>query len=150
LLEHRRPLVVLAVSTTVAACTTSPIQRVRSTYEHSEAGPNTVSTQSNLIELGVEDHVGPDLEYRITDKYVQANQKVDTSTVSSDDQTTLHRPTLDLTVTSGPLRWTQLFQSQTDRTLSGSGPNNTLVRNDLLEKVEIAPIDLPQLTAWIN
>ncbi|MCC6408452.1 MAG: hypothetical protein IT453_14915 [Planctomycetes bacterium] len=150
LLERRGPFAALAISTTVAACTTNPIRHVRSTYELTKTGSTEVQTETDLIEVGVQDRIGPDLEYRVSDKFVYGAQKLDTGSTSTYDESTLHRPSVDVVMTSGPVRWTQLFQSQEDRTLSGSGPDNTLVRNDFLEKLEWAPNDLPQVTAWLN
>lgn len=147
---NRGSLAVLAVSTTVAACTTSPVDTVRSTYENAKTGSNEVETLTNLVELGVQDRVGPDLEYRASYKFVDSLQSVDTATTSTNDESMLHRPSLDLIATSGAFKWTQLFQSQVDRTITANGPDNTLVRNDVLEKFEWAPADLPQITAWLN
>lgn len=128
----------------------NPIQHVRSTYETTKTGSNKLSTQTNLIDVGVQDRIGPDFEYRVSDKFVQSSQRVDVGSGSSDDESTLHRPSVDLIVTSGTLRWTQILQSQEDRTLLGNGPDNTLVRNDVLEKIEWTPVDLPQVTGWFN
>lgn len=133
-----------------AACKSNPIQHVRSGYERTETGSTSLTTQTNLVEIGIQDHLGSDLEYRLNDKFVQSSQEFDSPLGRNEDQSTLHRPSLDLILTSGTVRWSQLFQSQADRTLNGSGPDNNLVRNDILEKVEWSPVDLPQVTAWVD
>lgn len=146
---QRGALAALTIATAVASCTTNPIQTVRATYEEVETGPSSVATQTELVEIGVQDRVGPDFEYRVADKFAFQTQKVDTPALSFEDESSLHRPSLDMIVSSGAMRWTQFFQSQHDRTLSGTGPDNELVRNDVLEKLEWAPADLPQVTAWL-
>jgi hypothetical protein len=133
-----------------AACIANPVRRVRSGIERTESGPNEVRSQTNLVEVAVQDRVGPDLEYRFIDKFAQSSQRVSTATSDSDDETSLHRPSFDLVMTSGPIRWTQLFQSQVDRTLVGQGADTRLARNDVLEKLEWTPLDLPQVTAWVD
>jgi hypothetical protein len=92
LLERRGPFAALAISTTVAACTTNPIRHVRSTYELTKTGSTEVQTETDLIEVGVQDRIGPDLEYRVSDKFVYGAQKLDTGSTSTYDESTLHRP----------------------------------------------------------
>lgn len=134
----------------LVACRASPVQHLRSGYEQARTGATEVRTQTNLVEVSVQDRIGPDLEYRLSDNFVQSTVDVDGPGGRSEDQNTLHRPSLDVAVTSGTVRWSQLFQQQTDRSLSGSGPDNTLVRSDVLQKIEWSPVDLPQLTAWVD
>lgn len=148
--QPRSGLALAGLALLFAACRSGPLQRVRSTYESTRSGPNEVRTQTNLVELAVQDRVGPDLEYRLNERFVQSTQDITTATDSFEDQSILNRPSVDLVVTSGALRWTQLFQVQQDRTLSGSGPDNELVRTDLLQKLEWTPADLPQVTAWVD
>ncbi|MBK8179541.1 MAG: hypothetical protein IPK67_11785 [Planctomycetes bacterium] len=130
--------------------TNNPVQRARSSFESAKTGPNQTTTQTQLLELGVQDRVGPDFEYRVSDKFVHSSQRLDLAAGSSEEDRTLHRPSLDLIASSGTLRWTQLFQSQEDRSWIDNGQDNRLVRNDVLEKLEWTPVDLPQVTGWFN
>lgn len=146
-----RGLGALALAALGAGCMGGgPLRTVRSSLENVDAGAAKTRTQSNLVEIAMQDRLGPDFEYRFNDRFVQSSQSISTAGNDADDEATSHRPSLDLVLNSGPLTWTQMFQRQTDRALLDNAPDNKLVRDDILQKLEWMPENLPQVTGWID
>lgn len=144
------PLLAGSAGLVLSSCVSGPVRTVRSGIEHADTGGSRSTSQNNLIEVGVQDRLGPNLEYRVDDKFSQSTQWLDTQGSATRDETTSHRPSLDLRLDSGPWIWSQTYRMQEDRLLVDSGPDNRLVRRDALQKLEWVADDLPQVTGWFN
>ena len=133
----------------LSSCVSGPLRTFRTGVEHSDSGGSRVTNQNTLVELGVQERIGSDVEYRLNDTYAQSTQWFGGTAGDTRDETTLHRPTLDIELESGPLTWTQTYRMQEDRSLIDSGADNRLLRKDVLQKVDWLPDELPQVTAWL-
>ena len=143
-------LLVLGALVLLGACATPPSQTYRSTYQTSETGTMESTSWTNLAEIGIQENLGADLEYRISERLIHTDQEnLDAGTTFSSERI-LHQPSFDLLMAFGPLRWLQGFEQQVNRTQLEGSPDNELTRTDLLQRVEWTPEGLPALRAWID
>lgn len=123
---------------------------MRSTAQTTKTGAEKTKSWSNLVELTEHDHLGPDLEYRVSEQFLGSFDRTSSGTIDTRDQTLQHRPSLDLVLSQGPVRWSQRFELVDNRSFFDPGADNHLVRTDLLEKIEWAPAGMPTFTGWIE
>ena len=134
----------------VVGCTLNPNGDFRQSYQVTNAGDTTNSTLSELFEIGIQNKIGTDLEYRLGERLIRTD-----STSEADDDTLrdtrwLNHPSVDIVATVGAIAWTQGFDIQQNTTSPSVGEDNTLVRKEVLEKVEWSPVGLPTFTTWID
>ena len=134
----------------LGACATQPSTTLRENLQTTKTGDSSSRTKTTLAEIGVQDELGPDLQYRVGERYIRSDFSLRNAGVSSRERRTLHQPSLDLVLTAGTLRWIQGYDLQQTLSEPSSGADNRLTRTDLLQKLEWAPVDLPQVTAWLD
>lgn len=145
-----KPLALAAACLAPAGCISGPLQAVRSNAQTATTGSDRTKTWSNLVELTAHDTLGPDLEYRVSEQYLGSLQSVEAGGASTHEQSSQHRPTAELVLSDGPLRWSQRFEVLDNRSQFNPGEDNHLVRTDMLEKIEWSPAGMPRLTGWID
>ncbi|MBI5362433.1 MAG: hypothetical protein HZA53_04580 [Planctomycetes bacterium] len=146
------PLLLGALASACAAsgCISGPLHTFRSSAENARTGSDRSRSIANLAELGVHDNLGPGLEYRVDAQVVQGTSDRTTDGVDSHDTTLTARPSAELVLSSDTLRWSQRFETLRTRSTFSLGQDTSLVRNDMLEKLEWTPPGLPQFTTWLN
>ncbi len=144
------PLALAAAAALPLGCVSGPLQTVRSNAQTTKTGADKTKSWSNLVELTEHDHLGPDLEYRVSEQFLATFDKTSVGGVDARDQTLQHRPSADLVLSQGPVRWSQRFELVDNRSLFDPGADNHLVRTDLLEKIEWSPAGMPTFTGWFE
>jgi hypothetical protein len=144
------PLLVPLIAAASGGCINGPLRTQRAAIDRSQTGDDTTTNASALTELSVHDRLGPDLEYRVDGQFVAGRSERDAPGIHTEDETVQIRPSGELILSSDTLRWSQRAERQQTHSLLDAGPDNTLVRTDLLEKFEWLPPGLPQLTGWID
>jgi hypothetical protein len=145
-----RFLLLALLPTLLAACAAQHSGTLRENYQKSETGDDEQSTFSSLLEIGIQDRLGPGLEYRFSDRLVDSKVELESGGASLDEDRFLHQPSFDTEVTNGVLTWTQGLELQENTRDPSVGPENKLVRKDILEKLEWSPIGFPHVTAWYD
>jgi len=145
-----KPLALAAACTAFPGCISGPLQAVRSNAQSTTTGPDRTKTLSNLVELSAHDTLGPDLEYRVSEQYIGTLQTVEAGGISTHEQSSQSRPTAELVLSDGPLRWSQRFEVLDNHTQFDPGGDNHLVRTDMLEKFEWSPAGMPHFTGWVD
>ncbi|MHC5209176.1 MAG: hypothetical protein ACYTG2_00480 [Planctomycetota bacterium] len=145
-----RDLLLLLATSLLTACAAQKSATVRESYQRSETGDDSQASFTNLVEIGVQDQVGPDLEYRFSDRLIDGWVDLESSGVKAEEDRFLHQPSFDTEVTFGLLTWTQGIELQESTRNPSDGPENTLLRKDILEKLEWSPVGLPRVVAWFD
>lgn len=140
----------LAAAFAAGGCISGPLNTVRSSAEDARTGSDRSQSIANLAELGVHDRLGPSLEYRVDGQFVQGYSDRTTDGIDSHDSTLSARPSAEVVMTSDTLRWSQRFETLRTSSTFSLGQDTSLVRNDLLEKLEWTPPGLPQFTTWLG
>jgi hypothetical protein len=133
-----------------ASCVTEPSAQLRSQRQLVESGPTESDSWSNLVQLGVQNKIGPDTEYRISERIVSTDVTLESPGTKIDSNELLHQPSLDLAMTVGALTWIQGYELQQISQKVQPGVDNSSNRYELLQKLEWRPEDFPDVTAWIN
>ena len=139
-----------AVLLLIAGCATPPSTTLRDSYQVTKTGLVDTTNHSTVLELGSQDKVGVGGEYRIGERFIRSARSNDNDGSTSDELSTLNQPSIDLSVEYGALAWLQGFEMFRTRTQSSSASGNLVERTDILEKVEWTPVDLPQVTTWLD
>ncbi|MEW6746475.1 MAG: hypothetical protein AB1486_27355, partial [Planctomycetota bacterium] len=140
----------LAALIVYSGCATPPSTTYRETYQASQTGDNRTSSLTELLEVGLQDNVGPDLQYRVSERLIHTDLSLSNGDLRRDEDRLLHQPSLDLILTAGTLRWIQGFESQYNRTDPSDSDTNAFRRTDILEKFVWSPVELPTFTYWID
>ena len=134
----------------LAGCATEPSATWREQAQTTNVGDTSTRALTTLVELGVQQSLGPGFEYRASDRFIQTALETTVDGDTRRDDRWLHQPSLDLVVETPTIRWTQDFELLQNKSQPSGGPDNQLDRTDLLEKLEWTPVDLPRFTGWFN
>lgn len=148
--EPKLLLGTLASALAASGCISGPLHTFRGSAESARTGSDRSRSIASLEELGVHDNLGPGLEYRVDGQFVQSASDRTTDGIDSHDTTLTARPSAELVLSSDTLRWSQRFETLRTRSTFSLGQDTSLVRNDLLEKLEWTPPGLPQFTTWLD
>lgn len=140
----------LALAALAGGCASEPTATWRESLQTSEVGDQQTSALTTLLELGAQATLGPEFEYRVSDRIIDTRLETEVGDAKSDEQRLLHQPSVDLVVQTPTITWTQGYEMLQNVTRPSPGDNNTRTRTDVLQKVEWSPIGLPRFTAWLD
>ena len=131
-------------------CASEPTATWRETLQTTDVGDTRSSALTTLVELGAQQVLGPDFEYRIADRIIDTRLDTEVDGVDTSEDRLLHQPSLDLVVQTPTIRWSQGYELLQTKSSPSPGANNSRERTDVLQKVEWSPIGLPRFTAWLE
>ncbi len=149
-MTRRLALRVLLLAALAGGCASEPTATWREVLQTTDVGDTRTSALTTLLELGAQQALGPDLEYRVSERIIDTRLQTEVDGVDTQEDRLLHQPSLDVVIRTPTLTWTQGLELLQQRSSPSPGANNTRERTDVLEKVEWSPIGLPRLTAWID
>jgi hypothetical protein len=86
----------------------------------------------------------------VGDRITRTDQTLEGGGTKAEETRSLHQPSVETVLTSGPITWTQTFEVQDTRTSSNVSPDVDRLRTWILEQVEWAPQAWPRLTARLD
>ena len=150
---RRARLFLLLALGLAAGCVSRPATTFRQNYQRTETdgtSSSSTSSSSSVLELDLQEKVGPDLEYRLNERLARTEVDLRSAGDSSEQVLFLNQPSLDVMLTLGALSWIQGLELRQDTSTSSLSPDMERQHTELLEKLEWRPLGLPSVTGWVD